>query len=254
MTAVEIDETTPEIDDSTRQKAIDKELATPKEILSLNPVTDEKLLEPLSTSHIPDKPLDSRATMSGPEEDLAHDSAATVYLRVSSKHLILASAMFNTMLTPDKFLEGRTLRSEGNLLINLSDDPEILMVLMGIIHGKTRRVARRFPLEKLVQLAHLVNYYQLHEAVELFSDTWVTTLRPEYTLKCYDDPNVILMWLFISWVFHREDDFKTATLILISESDGRLQDSVDNQRIPIPASIIREWKRVVLFKPLVNFY
>ena len=174
-----------------------------------------------------------------PEEEPVLDPTLTVYLRVSSRHLILASAMFNSMLNSDTFSEGRTLRSEGNLVVKLSDDPEALTVLMHIVHGMTRKVPRNVPLHTLADLANLVNYYKLHEAVELFSDTWVTGLRQKLPLESYD-PEVLLRWFFISWVFQKGYDFKKMTRILICEGDDRLEDNVDNERIPIPASIMRE--------------
>lgn len=54
------------------------------------------------------------------------------------------------------------------------------------------------------------------------------------------DPELVLRWLFISWVFQEEEDFEEMTQILICESDDRLEDSIENEGIPIPASIVRE--------------
>lgn len=193
----------------------------------------------LPTSTKGDNLWDMRAPQPGQGEEPALEYTMTVYLRVSSRHLILASAMFNSMLSSDTFSEGRILLSEGNLVVELSDDPEVLIILMHIVHGMTRKVPRTVPLATLADLANLVEYYKLHEAVELFSDMWVTTLRPKVPLETYD-PKVVLRWLFISWVFQKGGDFEKMTRILIYESDDGLKDDVDNMRIPIPASIIRE--------------
>jgi hypothetical protein len=181
--------------------------------------------------------LDQIAHQPNPVKDPQHDKAPAVYLRVSSKHLILASTYFRTMLGPTEYPEGRTLHSEGNVLIPLpDDDSRALAILMYIVHGMTRKVPRHVTLRTLTTLAGLVNYYQLHEAVELFSDTWIANLEeglPGSNL------NVVLQWLFISWVFQKGDKFKKMSRILERESDDRLEDGVD-ESIPIPASIISE--------------
>jgi hypothetical protein len=142
------------------------------------------------------------------------ESTQTVYLRVSFRNLILASAMFNSMLLSDTFPEGRDLRSKGSLVIKLSDDAEALIILMYIVHGMTRKVRRNIPLFTLAKLAELVNYYQLHEVVEIFSDSWVANLERTLSLKSYD-PELVPPWLFISWVFRKGDQFEKMTQILI---------------------------------------
>jgi hypothetical protein len=109
-----------------------------------------------------------------------------MYLQVSSRHLILASAMFNSMLLSDAFPEGRDLRSKASLVMKLSDDAEVLIILTYIVHGMTRKVPRNIPLFTLAKLAELVSYYHLHEVVEIFSDSWVANLERTLFLKSYD--------------------------------------------------------------------
>ncbi|KFY30484.1 hypothetical protein V493_01874 [Pseudogymnoascus sp. VKM F-4281 (FW-2241)] len=162
-------------------------------------------------------------------------STQTDYLRVSSKHLILASAMFRTMLSSDKFVEGQRLRSDGNLVMRLSDDSEALIILMNTIHGITKSIPRKVTLETLTELAILINYYQLHEVVGLASEMWIADLKQKSFPTCYV-PEVI-NWLFISWVFLMRDEFARLTRILELESDDRLEDKISKSRF-IPASII----------------
>ncbi|KFY53145.1 hypothetical protein V496_07855 [Pseudogymnoascus sp. VKM F-4515 (FW-2607)] len=161
----------------------------------------------------------------------------TVYLRVSSKHLILASAMFRNMLSSDKFSEGQDLRSKGNLIIRLPDDAEVLITLMYIVHGITRRVPRKITLDTLTKLATLINYYQLHEAVEIFSDMWLADLKQKSFPTSYDSE--VIPWLFVSWVFLMRDEFAQLTRILVNESDDRWEDDI-GKNLLIPASIINE--------------
>jgi hypothetical protein len=165
--------------------------------------------------------LDLGTPQLGQGENPVLESTQTVYLRVSSRHLILASAMFNSMLLSDAFPEGRDLRSKGSLVIKLSDDAEAFIILMYIVHRMTRKVPRNIPLFTLAKLAELVNYYQLHEVVEIFSDSWVANLERTLSLKSYD-PELVSPWLFISWVFRKGDEFEKMTQILICGSSDKL--------------------------------
>ena len=167
----------------------------------------------------------------------------TVYLRVSSKHLILASAMFRKMLDSDQFSEGRTLHSNGNLIIPLPDDSEALIILMYIVHGMTNLVPRKVTLDTLTKLAILIDYYQLHVAVGLVSGTWIADQKQRSFPKSYV-PEVI-PWLYISWVFLMEDEFTQLTRILQYESDDRLEDIIGKDLL-IPAPIVGEYESFIL--------
>lgn len=116
----------------------------------------------LSESRRGEEPLDTLSIACGsgtPQLEGEGPLTQTVYLRVSSKHLILASAMFRKMLGSDQFFEGRTLHSNGNLVIPLSDDSEALIILMYIVHGMTNLVPRKVTLDTLTKLAILIDYY-----------------------------------------------------------------------------------------------
>ena len=143
--------------------------------------------------------------------------------------------MFKAMLGSNTFAEGNTLRSQGNLTMQLPDDPEALIILMYIVHGITRKVPRNVPLNTLTELAKLVDYYCLHEAVELFSDTWVANLKEKAFPKSYN-PEVV-SWLFISWVFHKGDAFERMTQAMICECDDKSLNDIEHENIPIPPSI-----------------
>jgi hypothetical protein len=163
-----------------------------------------------------------------------------VQMRVSSKHLILVSATFRACLGSDEFSEGRTLQTKGNVVILLSnedEDPDAMVILLHIIHGLTRKVPRQVSLKMLSRLAFVVNHRQIHEAVELFSDSWIKNLKRD-PLPCSYIPEV-LSWLFIFWVFQKEDDFRNMSQILERESDHSLEDKADAVPL-VPASIISE--------------
>jgi hypothetical protein len=161
-----------------------------------------------------------------------------VQMRVSSKHLILVSPTFRTSLGSDTFPEGRTLQTEGSVVVPLPDeDPEAMTILMDIVHGRTKRVSRQVNLGTLTKLAVVVNHRQMHEVVEFFSDTWIENLKPIAGLIPGSPTSEVLEWLFVFWVFQKEEEFKKASQVLERECDDSLEDEVDAGP-PIPASII----------------
>jgi len=131
---------------------------------------------------------DAQSDKGSQHSENSHSSAedlTDVHMRVSSKHLILASPVFRRMLGPT-FEEGQGLRTEGSTDIALGDDdPDAFYILMNIIHSITRKVPRCVTLDMLAKLAVLVNYYQMHEAVEPFSDSWITNLVQEGLPDCF---------------------------------------------------------------------
>ncbi|KAH7378860.1 hypothetical protein BKA64DRAFT_240654 [Cadophora sp. MPI-SDFR-AT-0126] len=165
-----------------------------------------------------------------------------VQLQASSKHLILASPTFRTSLGSGTYPEGRTLQVEGNLVIPLPDeDPDAMIILLNIIHGPSSKVPRRVDLNMLSKLAIAVNHRHMHEAVGIWSDTWIENLKRDEGLPSSYTPDALLSWLFIFWVFRKADDFRNVSAILERESDSSLEMEVDTVYIGpyIPVSIIR---------------
>ncbi len=115
------------------------------------------------------------------------------------------------------------------------DDPDAFEILLNIIHGLTRRVPRRVTLDMLTKLAVLVNYYQMHEVVELFSDTWINTLAKEGLPQSYSTETI--RWLLISWVFHKPMEFQAVSRIIELGCDETLEDDFD-ESLPVPSPII----------------
>lgn len=156
-------------------------------------------------------------------------------MRVSSKHLILASPTFRSILGPG-FEEGQRLRTEGSTDLALGDDdPDAFEILLNIIHGLTRKVPRSITLETLTKLAVLVNYYQMHEAVELFSDTWIDNLVKEGLPQSHSSETV--RWLVIAWVFHKPIEFRAVSRVIEFGCDETLEDDFD-ESLPIPTPVI----------------
>jgi hypothetical protein len=154
-----------------------------------------------------------------------------VRMLVSSRHLILASSVFEAMLQ-DRFKEGQALRFTGYLELPLpDDDPVAFSTLLDIIHGHTRKVPRMVDFQLLAHIAILVDKYQLHEVVEVFSNMWIKALELEVPQSLTDD---LIPWLCIFWVFENSDKFKHMTQIIERESDG----TIGVEDLPIPPRVL----------------
>jgi hypothetical protein len=152
---------------------------------------------------------------------------------VSSRHMMLASQYFQTILTGN-FNEAITLRTEGHVSIPLSVDLDIIIILLNIIHGFSRKVPRQVSLEELSKLAILVSSFGMLETVQFFSDTWIDHFQREGLPKSYNEN--VLPLLYIFWVFDRPSEFKDMTRITQRQCDENLDKDVLD--VPIPRSII----------------
>lgn len=157
-----------------------------------------------------------------------------IRIRVSSKHLTLASPYFNAMFKGN-WKEGNALRSDGSVTLFIDNwDPDALSIVMNIIHGRTRQVPREVTIETLGKIAVIVDYYGCSEAVEVFSDMWINKLKDSIPAVSIIDT---MVWILVSWVFRQEELFEAAT----KQSVIRHSFYISNRGLPIPESIIRKW-------------
>ncbi|KAE8372330.1 hypothetical protein BDV26DRAFT_103321 [Aspergillus bertholletiae] len=152
-------------------------------------------------------------------------------IRASSKHLILACRQFERSLQPG-FQEGATLRATGSVRFPIRDWEAVpFLILMLIIHQRTRMVPKQISFQRMAEIAQLVDYYECHEAVELFADLWLTDLKIKSgtpnSVRCAE------MMLFISWVFNQAPAFKVSSKYLESMSTSMI--SFD--KLPVPRLI-----------------
>jgi hypothetical protein len=139
-----------------------------------------------------------------------------IRIRVSSKHLILASHYFRSILRGD-FKEGVDLRTTKVTEIPLVEDhPAALLILLNIIYGHTRRVPRAVDFRILTRIAVLVDKYQFHEVAEMFTNTWVEKLRGSMPTSLTDDLRAAIC---IYWVFRKSSEFKRVTQIALMDSN-----------------------------------
>lgn len=176
----------------------------------------------------------SPARMSGKNNlTIPEFSGGIIKFFVSSNHLRLASPVFERMLTGG-WAEGSALRTRGIAEIKVqSTKATALFTLLNIIHGRTRKVPRKVSLDLLTQLAVLVDYYECHEAVEVFSKIWIKAWKNRWPDRYGYD---VIRWLCISWVFRDGRIFKNMTRILQRQATNPLQ----TFELPIPSRIVGE--------------
>jgi hypothetical protein len=147
------------------------------------------------------------------EETDDEDEERTVQMIVSSKHLMYASRYFQTMLAGN-WAETKSRNGYRYHIAAHDWSLEAILILMNILHGRTREVPRKLDLETLAQVAALTDYYECSDAVDFFSKTWAENLEdPEpsaYGRK-------LLLRLSIAWVFGEEAVYhKLAKIVLRS--------------------------------------
>ncbi|KAK3060175.1 hypothetical protein LTS18_009146, partial [Coniosporium uncinatum] len=105
-------------------------------------------IPPPLLSHIPPVPFNEPPA----PLDEAPVIVGYVNLRVSSRHLTLASPYYSNMFK-GSLKEADTLRTNGSVEVEIEDvDADALVVVMNIIHGKTRTVPRTVTLETLAKI------------------------------------------------------------------------------------------------------
>nr|KMM71731.1 hypothetical protein CPAG_08032 [Coccidioides posadasii RMSCC 3488] len=106
----------------------------------------------------------NNSTDSSQSENLATQDEYS-WFKVSPRHLMLASPHFKETLT-EGGRKAHILDSDGCITIREDGrDPDAMLLLMNVIHGRTRMVPREITLEMLAKVAVLVDVYQCSEVV-----------------------------------------------------------------------------------------
>ncbi|KAF5869992.1 uncharacterized protein Bfra_010137 [Botrytis fragariae] len=165
-----------------------------------------------------------------------------IHMLVSSKHMVLVSPVFKAMLQWSNFKEGYAMKAHGKVEVPLpDDDPDAMRILVDIVHCHHKDVPRKVKLGLLTHLAILVDKYRLHEAVQIYSDMWISQAKKKFPSSMAEDGiEVCLQWLCISWVFEKARDFTSLTRIFQQESTTSLAEMIrdSNWDIPVPSSVI----------------
>ncbi|RHZ47691.1 uncharacterized protein CDV56_101484 [Aspergillus thermomutatus] len=198
--------------------------------------------QPPSSSHpswLKKEPQDSSvstATSTSNRNDTADctssgDGLGGVEIRVSSRHLVLASRFFEEKLSS----KDKILRSDEMVLVAMEvEDVDALLIVLNMMHCRTSKVPRLVGLRVLCKIAGLVYEYRCFEAVEVFSSIWIDNLK-ERLPWCFSED--LVRWIFISWVFHHELIFQETTLVAVRQSTGPIQ----CYGLPIPQPLLGEF-------------
>ncbi|KAK2030301.1 hypothetical protein LX32DRAFT_615728 [Colletotrichum zoysiae] len=173
---------------------------------------------------------------------LSHDTNAhqesEIKFLLSSRHLILASRYYDKKVN-GTWEEATPHPADGRYHLEASDwDPAALLILMNVIHGRTRSVPRRVDCEMLAKIAVLVDYYDCLEAVEVFSSMWIDALNDQLPSECSRE---LVLWLLIAHVFHQDDVFAKITKTAVLGGQGPMP----TLELPIPSIVVDliDWRR-----------
>ncbi|MCJ1266901.1 hypothetical protein MMC22_006786 [Lobaria immixta] len=134
----------------------------------------------------------------------------TIRVQCSSKHLTLASSVFEAMLSRN-FKEDAILRSKGTSeLPLLYDDPAVLLILLNIIHGQTKEIPLEIDLCMLTKIAIVVDKYQLQMVMGILSRVWIDRLNTKIPQSVTED---LRRWIYVTWIFRCPAEFKLVTQI-----------------------------------------
>ncbi|CAO2658135.1 Nn.00g073950.m01.CDS01 [Neocucurbitaria sp. VM-36] len=168
-----------------------------------------------------------------PEQELTEISEPAVAYRVSSKHLATASGTFRSELSG---LWNESTKGEDGLYHLTAEDwdPEVLTILLEILHLRNRKVPPSITLETMAKLAVLVDYYRCWEAVEMWTNVWIADIRRKEPVPRVYSRNLIL-WLLIAWVFELDAEFVQTTRIVLRQSQTP---DIEAMGLPIPPVVI----------------
>ncbi|PWY96344.1 hypothetical protein BO94DRAFT_570673 [Aspergillus sclerotioniger CBS 115572] len=157
-------------------------------------------------------------------------ASKVIRVRVSEKHLTLASPVFKTMLI-GVWKESRTAGDEKMKEIRTESwDAGAFLLLLNLLHCRHRTVPQGLSLEQLAKLAEIANYYNCIEAIKFFSDRWMELLKPNRPKQYSRD---LMLWLWITWAFGSPDRSE-AWMIAVKESKS----PVRSLGLPFPSLVM----------------
>ncbi|RYC58725.1 hypothetical protein CHU98_g7476 [Xylaria longipes] len=205
---------------------------TPEESLPLESMIEAGLEpEPVAEESPLESMIEAQAELVAEEPPSEQTSEEPVepkiHLQVSSAHLRLASSYFREALD-GPFKESHR-ASNGFRYVDAEDwDKEALLIVMRIIHGQNRHVPRHLSLEMLAKVGVIVDYYQCREVLGAFVDIWCLGMKSNPLPLSLDRD--LIMLLFVSWVFHWGDQFRSVTKLMQDDCtslDKWRQESID---------------------------
>ena len=160
-------------------------------------------------------------------------------MRVSSKHITLASRYFQRMLQ-GQWKEGEQLRSRGHVEIHIEENWEVdtFIILLNIIHCRSKAVPKTVNLETLVDLTVLADFYDCVDAVHFYAGAWIRSC-PIIKPKTYSED--LVRWMFVCLAFDSQEYLKPLMRIYLKHGSG----PIDAQGLPIADSLISEYRKEI---------
>jgi hypothetical protein len=158
-------------------------LSTMFKLYEVDPDADTLIIVPASSSSALPKSDDTKngtrkqQPVNGSDAGNTEASSNELRLKVSSKHLSLASKHFADKF---KWLEGdaNIVQSDGRVHVKLDGfDPNAITIVMNIIHGRGPRIPKTLDLETLAKVAVFVDSFKCYDAVEAYADRWLGQLE-----------------------------------------------------------------------------
>ncbi|TGO12265.1 hypothetical protein BTUL_0091g00090 [Botrytis tulipae] len=145
------------------------------------------------------------------------DDSKTVTMLVSSKHLILASPVFDAMIGDARFKEGAELLACGKVEIKLpDDDPDAFAIVANVIHHRNKMVPEEISFQSFVKVAIITEKYQISGAMRWVSKEWFDNLP--YSI--HNKLGNLYALIFTSVVFGNACVFERHTRRAILHSKG----------------------------------
>jgi len=145
--------------------------------------------------------------------EVENASPPEIQYHVSSDLLKLASPNFERMISGGKWREG--IPNNGRYHIPVENwDGEAFLILLNMLHIRTRNIPRWVSLGMLAKIAVLVDYYDCVEAVQPWTKIWIRHLKDTTHIPsrpCRD----LKLWMCIAWVLKLPQEFAQTTAVAI---------------------------------------
>ncbi|KUL89260.1 hypothetical protein ZTR_03716 [Talaromyces verruculosus] len=152
-------------------------------------------------------------------------------IQVSAKHLTIASPVFKKLLT-GLWKESVTFLQKGSVEITTESwDPEAFLILLRIMHCQLSQMPRKLTVEMLAKVAVIADYYNCKDVTRFFVLVWIEAFEEKFPTTYSRE---LILWLWISWAFQYEKQFKMITSTAMSHSDGE----INSLGLPIPDRVI----------------
>ncbi|BCS29581.1 uncharacterized protein APUU_71151A [Aspergillus puulaauensis] len=198
------------------------------EIYGLHP----KLIEILLSGYLSVTRMISLPLLVGESNEEVDPQGRSVHFLLSSRHLILGSTYFAALLRSMDNECGRHIPHHRFVHRTRSNGVAFVYMLC-LIHCRNHLVPNAVPYYILSDMAILVNYYGVFEAVKSIGDMWINGLV--HSVIPNPPPDLHLCWVMIAWVLRRTDIFTDVTRDVITMSTDKI---AMTSMLPIPHIVL----------------